>query len=30
MGPDGKYLTHFAYGVSPERMAAGIRAYVGN
>lgn len=28
MGPDGKYLTHFAYGVSPQTMAKEIRRYI--
>jgi len=30
MGPDGKYLTHFAYGVSPQTMAKEIRRYIDN
>lgn len=28
MGPDGKYLTHFAHGASPEAMAKEIRRYI--
>lgn len=28
MGPDGKYLTHFAYGVSPQTMAKEIHRYI--
>ena len=28
MGPDGKYLTHFAYGMSPQTMAKEIRRYI--
>jgi protein SCO1/2 len=30
MGPDGKYLTHFAYGVSPQTMGKEIRRYIDN
>ncbi|MBI2318743.1 MAG: SCO family protein [Betaproteobacteria bacterium] len=30
MGPDGKYLTHFAYGVPPQTMAKAIRQYIDN
>ena len=30
MGPDGKYLTHFAYGVPPQTMAKAIRRYIDN
>jgi protein SCO1/2 len=29
MGPDGKYLTHFAYDTSPQKMAENIRRYIG-
>ncbi len=28
MGPDGKYLTHFAYGTSAEQMAETLRRYL--
>jgi protein SCO1/2 len=28
MGPDGKYLTHFAYGTDPEKMAEKLAKYL--
>lgn len=28
MGPDGGYLTHFAYGTKPDQMAAGIAKHL--
>ncbi|MDX2265310.1 MAG: SCO family protein [Hyphomicrobiales bacterium] len=28
MGPDGRYLTHFAYGVTPEALARGVRKHL--
>jgi len=28
MGPDGKYLTHFPHGISPEDMAKKLEAYI--
>lgn len=27
MGPDGSYITHFAYGITPEKLAEGLRKY---
>ncbi len=29
MGPEGKYLAHFAHETTPEDMAAGIRRHLG-
>ncbi|SCA58208.1 Classical-complement-pathway C3/C5 convertase [Candidatus Terasakiella magnetica] len=28
MGPDGKYVTHFPHGISPEDMAEKLKAYI--
>jgi protein SCO1/2 len=28
MGPDGKFVTHFPYGTSPEKMAETLRRYL--
>jgi protein SCO1/2 len=28
MGPDGAFLTHFAYGTTPDEMAEGVRKYL--
>ena len=28
VGPDGKYLTHFPHGISPEDMAKKLEAYI--
>lgn len=30
MGSDGQYVTHFAYGVAPDRMASEIRSRMGH
>lgn len=28
MGPDGKYVTHFPHGITPEQMAEKLKAYI--
>ncbi len=28
MGPDGKYVTHFPHGITPEQMAEKMKAYI--
>ncbi|WP_135080411.1 SCO family protein [Terasakiella sp. SH-1] len=28
MGPDGKYVTHFPHGITPEEMAEKLKAYI--
>jgi cytochrome oxidase Cu insertion factor (SCO1/SenC/PrrC family) len=28
MGPDGRYVTHFAYGITPEKLADGLRKQI--